>query len=76
MAETLIQVKTENCSGCMRCCLACSFYNTMERVFSLAESQIVVTPDESNAWFSIDFREDCLGCGICVEHCDFGALIE
>ena len=74
MAGSLIQVKAENCAGCLRCSLACSFYNTKDRVFSLAESQIVVTPDEGQAWFQVEFREGCTSCGICIEHCDFGAL--
>ncbi len=74
MVGSPIKVKAVNCSGCLRCALACSFYNTKERVFSFAESQIVVRPDENDAWFNIEFREDCIACGICVDHCDFGAL--
>lgn len=74
MAWPPIEVKAENCAGCLRCSLACSFYNTRDRVFSLAESQIVVRPDENDAWFRVEFREGCTGCGICTEHCDFGAL--
>ncbi len=75
MAGSHLLVKAENCSGCLRCSLACSFFNTGDSRFALTESKIVVTPNENETWFDVEIREDCMDCGMCVEHCDYGALI-
>jgi Fe-S-cluster-containing hydrogenase component 2 len=69
-----ISVDAERCAGCLLCCLACSFFNTKEGIFSLSRSMISVKPNEGEAQFHVEFLEECVGCGICVDYCYFGAL--
>lgn len=69
-----IVIKAENCSGCLLCSLACSFFTTTERAFSPSKAQIVVRPGSAETWFTVDLLPDCDGCGICVKYCAFDAL--
>lgn len=66
----------EACSGCLRCALACSFFTSHKREFSLTSSKIQVIPSADSSGFEIVFTEDCNKCGICIHHCEFGALGE
>ena len=72
MAE--IFVAPENCSGCLRCALACSFFKSPERKFNLSQSRITVLPGWEQGEYEITLSEECDGCGICVEYCEFGVL--
>lgn len=65
----LIQAHPENCTGCLRCQLRCSW--TYASVFSPLEAYIQIEP---GGVIGISFTEDCNGCGYCVEECPFGAL--
>ena len=68
-----ISVTAENCSGCLLCCLACSFFTSPERVFNLSRSMIKVRRAQDRR-FRIEFSEDCTACGICVDYCHYGVL--
>jgi Fe-S-cluster-containing hydrogenase component 2 len=60
----------ENCSFCRRCQLACS--QAYRREFNPSSAQIRI--DVNDVDCTITFQESCRQCGICVEHCLFGAL--
>jgi NAD-dependent dihydropyrimidine dehydrogenase PreA subunit len=64
----------ENCSGCLRCALACSFFNTSEREFNLSESKIKIERLGGQNKFKVSFKEDCTNCGICVDYCNYEVL--
>ena len=66
--------KEENCSGCRLCALACSFFVSPERAFSLSKSQIKVERIDGQNRFKVDILEGCLGCGICVDYCHYRVL--
>jgi len=61
------------CSGCMLCCLACSFNNTPKREFNPSKSMIKVT-EKSDGSFSVAVTEECMQCDTCVDYCHFGVL--
>ncbi len=73
MSEVRV-TKEENCSGCRLCALACSFFISPERAFSLSKSQIRVARTDGENRFKVGLLEDCLGCGICVDYCHYGVL--
>jgi len=66
-----IIVHEEKCSGCNICELWCSY--AFQGLFNplLAYIQNDFVPGQG---FKITFTEDCNSCGICVEHCVYGAL--
>ena len=70
MAKYEIQTNTDNCTGCLRCALACS--DLYSRCFNPLASRIRIVVSDGD--WSIDFTEDCNECGICVDHCFFGAV--
>ncbi|HQH99865.1 MAG TPA: hypothetical protein PLA18_01200 [Deltaproteobacteria bacterium] len=72
MARFEIHTVNENCSGCLRCELACSDLSA-ER-FSLSEARIHVDLDKARC--TISFSPECRGCGTCADHCLYGALIK
>ena len=75
MARTAeILIAAEHCSGCQRCALACSFFTSPERMFNLSRSKITVLPSFEQGVFEITLSEECNGCGICVQYCEFGVL--
>jgi Fe-S-cluster-containing hydrogenase component 2 len=65
-----IHIFSERCSGCQRCQLACS--DLFSKVFDPSRARIHVVL--SGADCSIELAEDCNGCGVCVDHCFFGAV--
>ncbi len=67
-------VNIDNCSGCLRCSLACSFHNSPEQAFSLSRSLIKVEPLANDGRTGIRILEGCLECGVCVDHCHYGVL--
>lgn len=70
MKKTRIQIVPENCTGCLRCQLACSDLYT--KTFNPAQARVRVEP--SGVDFSISFTEECNDCGVCAEECFYGAL--
>ena len=69
-----ISIAPDNCSGCLRCALACSFFTSPKREFNLSQSKITVVPDWEQGLFHIALSEECTGCGICIDYCEFGVL--
>nr|HID57619.1 hypothetical protein [Desulfobacterales bacterium] len=67
-------IAEENCSGCLLCALACSFFNQPDRVFNLSKSQIKVERIGGQNRFKISFKEDCIECGTCADYCHYGVL--
>jgi formate hydrogenlyase subunit 6/NADH:ubiquinone oxidoreductase subunit I len=72
MAKAKIKVDETKCSGCSTCQLWCSF--TFDKSFNPLKSYVKQTfvPGEG---FKINFTEDCTSCGICADHCIYGALV-
>ena len=70
MSKFIIQIYTDNCTGCLRCQLACS--ETYTGTFNPIEAKIRV--EVSGVACSIRFTEDCKGCGICADNCLYDAL--
>lgn len=62
----MIAVHPENCTGCMRCMLACSYTHTKKFSFSASRIKII--------GYRAEFSKDCNECGKCVEQCFYGAL--
>lgn len=72
--KIVLDILPEKCTGCLRCALACSFFNSGEREFRPSLSRICVQPAEQEGSFSISIAADCLHCGICIRYCEYGAL--
>ena len=70
MSKFNIIVHAENCTGCMRCELACS--NLYTKAFNLSEARIHV--DTADIDYTIRFSDDCNACGSCADHCFYDAL--
>lgn len=70
MGKYHIMTEPENCSGCLRCRLACSEANT--RTFRPFGAYIRV--EMSGTDCDITFAWDCTACGICADNCFYGAL--
>lgn len=66
-----IEVDEMKCSGCEVCQLWCSV--TFQGAFSPLKAYICQEfyPGQG---FKITFKEDCNKCGICADHCVYGAL--
>jgi Fe-S-cluster-containing hydrogenase component 2 len=69
-----ISIAPKNCSGCLRCALACSYLTSPRREFNLSKSRITVLPGWEQGEFEITLSEECTSCGICVMYCEFGVL--
>lgn len=72
MAGPEIQINTQNCTGCLRCQLACSFQNTGRFNPSAAYLTVQVRGPECE----IVFTEECLDCGVCADSCFYEALVK
>ena len=70
MLKYEILADTQNCTGCLRCQLACSDLYT--RMFNPSAARIRVAV--SGVDCSISFTADCTECGTCVDHCFYDAL--
>lgn len=70
MGKYIVQTAVENCTGCLRCQLACS--DAYAKAFNPSAAYIRV--DVSGAYARIEFTEDCNECGICADSCFFEAL--
>jgi len=69
-------IAQENCSGCLSCALACSFFNTPERVFNPARAYVRIERREGQNRFVVSYLDECLECGVCVERCNYGVLAD
>jgi carbon-monoxide dehydrogenase iron sulfur subunit len=65
-----IMIYPENCTGCRRCQLACSFQETGGFQPDAAVIRIIFTENER----SIEIQDGCKGCGACANSCLYGAL--
>lgn len=74
MKDPVAVVAEENCSGCLICALACSFFNTPERVFNPSRAYIQVERKSGENEFRVRFQPECLHCGICKDYCPYGVL--
>lgn len=70
MAKYELDIVPENCSGCLRCELACSDAHT--KAFNPSVARIRVSM--SGPQCTIHLTEDCVECGICADQCFYGAL--
>ena len=70
MGKYLIHSDSSLCTGCMRCGLACSYL--YEKKFNPLLARIRVIVDGEDA--SVSFTDKCNQCGVCVDHCLYGAL--
>jgi len=70
MGKYLIQAHEANCTGCLRCELACSDFYT--KAFNPSQSRIQVLMCGADCFIS--FTEACNQCGVCVDHCFYDAL--
>lgn len=70
MAKYRIDVEPGNCSGCLRCELACS--DAYTKAFNPSEARIQVVM--SGVDCQVRFTEDCVECGICADQCLYRAL--
>jgi Fe-S-cluster-containing dehydrogenase component len=65
-----IRIDDLRCTGCSRCQLACSDLYFRSFNPSLARIRILM----SGADYAIELTDECTHCGICVDHCFYGAL--
>lgn len=72
MKVKLIEVNPDNCTGCERCEMACSFHHEQE--CSVTKSRIKVLKD--NDKWTFDCPLLCIQCAEapCIESCPMGAL--
>lgn len=70
MKEYLIRADESCCTFCRRCQLGCASAYTRE--FNPDKANIRI--DVSGVAVKISFADDCRRCGICVDHCLYGAL--
>jgi len=65
-----IEILTDNCTGCLRCQLACSELYT--KAYNPAKARIRV--ELSGVDCLISFTDECNECGVCADNCFFEAL--
>ena len=70
MKKYQIEVNPALCSGCLRCQLACS--DLYQKIFNPSAARIQVFL--AGADCTIEFTVECQGCGVCADHCFYGAL--
>ncbi len=73
-AAKTVYVRSETCSGCGYCQLACSFVKT--GAFSLGSSLISVRRVDGKERFQVGFSAGCDQCGFCAKYCFLGVLNE
>jgi formate hydrogenlyase subunit 6/NADH:ubiquinone oxidoreductase subunit I len=67
----MLSVHPENCAGCLRCQLICSYLYSKK--FEVSSARLIVVAREPE--YRIEFTEDCNYCGKCAEHCFYGAIV-
>ena len=70
MGKFQITANPQNCTGCLRCQLACSEQHTKAFNPSAARIQVNV----SGVDCIIHFTNECNECAICVDNCFYDAL--
>ncbi len=70
MGKYSFEIFSEKCTACLRCRLACSELYT--KAFNPSRSRIRV--DLSGTGCTISFADDCEECGVCADHCYYGAI--
>ena len=70
----ILETAEAQCTGCLRCMLACSFFTSGRYEFNPSLSKIRVEPGSGDGEFEIVFLEGCDTCGICTRYCEFDAL--
>jgi len=70
MGRYEIRIDSDKCTGCLRCQLACSDVYT--KAFNPSAARILVA--FSGADCTIRLLPECDACGVCADHCFFGAL--
>ncbi len=69
---TVMIARSDNCTGCIMCQLACSFVKTSE--FSPAKSFIDVDRVGKSETYKVSFKEDCDACGVCEQYCYYDVI--
>ncbi|MRR38045.1 hypothetical protein EG829_26030 [bacterium] len=69
-ARYRIEATPGKCTGCLRCCLACSML--FAKTFNPSLARIHVRMKGTGC--EISFTTDCTGCGACAEQCFYDAL--
>ena len=72
MGKYEIRIDPGKCTGCLRCQLACSDVYAKSFNPSAARIEIVF----SGVDCTIRFLPECDACGVCADHCFFGALLK
>ena len=72
MAKYKISIVPENCTGCLRCQLACA--ELYAGRFALHEARLEVIL--SGEGCTITFSDDCTACGVCVDNCLYDTLLK
>ena len=70
LSKFQIKAAAENCSGCLRCQLACSERYTGSFNPLLSRVRVTLLGEQC----AIEFGEDCDGCGACADQCYYDAL--
>ncbi|MEM2901778.1 MAG: 4Fe-4S dicluster domain-containing protein [Candidatus Bathyarchaeia archaeon] len=68
MAQKILAVHPERCTGCEKCVLWCSFIKS--KVFNPARSRIHVIRSEPY----VDIPMICIQCGLCMDACPIKAM--
>ena len=83
-----IEINPENCTGCLRCQLTCSYLYTdsfnpsAARILFAASGSVsdlasdLASELASELDISIAFTDECTKCAICADDCLFGALVK
>ena len=72
MAKYKISIVPENCTGCLRCQLACAELYAGRFTLHGARLEVILSSDNC----TIRFSEDCTACGVCVDHCLYDTLLK
>jgi len=60
------------CTGCLNCQLICSI--SYEDTFNPERAHLIIDRARGKT-LSIQFKDECTVCGLCAEHCMYGALV-
>lgn len=66
------EICAENCTGCMRCQLICSF--TKDKMFGYAQARITIKRVGFDEKYDVSFSDQCDRCGMCLKYCTYDAI--
>lgn len=69
-----INIRPENCTGCLNCQLRCSFKKYGSFCPSGSAVDIASRPGNETI-MDISFKSHCDNCGLCASWCPYGALV-